>query len=509
MARRRRGRDPGHSPVPGYRDFEQIARGGSATVFRAYQERFARHVAVKVLGVDITTPAAQAAFLHECAATGRLTGHPNIVTVLDSGFTDDGRAFLVMHYFERGTLAHRIERGERSSLEDVLRVGVKIAGALETAHRAGILHRDVKPQNILESQFGEPALADFGIAAAAGNASSPALTPAYAAPEVLAGGAATGSSDVYSLGATLFCLLAGRPAFAPANGEPLDQLARRIQATPVPPIARRDVPVVVADNIAQAMAPDPRMRFSSPAQFGQRLRELQRRLGLPVTELPLAGADPGTDPEIRLGGAVSGPSQPRVASAPAHTDRVPVASIRPRSAPGPATTRAATRRSEDPGTVSGTHEHAHSAADRVAAIVGAVALVVAVATIVAVLLLQRNGSHGGKSSATSLPVGPATAEPTGVTATWVGNGIRVQWSYASGTGTGYAAVSGVGFTTAAQTVTPGTTSVTLIPKGVAPATNACVQVIVFEPDRWTTRPVRACTGGTASSTAAPAAPAGP
>ena len=154
-------------------------------------------------------------FERECAAMGLLAEHPHILTVFDAGFTSSRRAYLVMDLARRGSLADRLEREGSLPWQDVTALGIKMAGALETAHRAGILHRDVKPANILLTAYGEPQLADFGIARLAGEehtrTGALAMSIAFAAPEVLDGRDATVLTDVYSLGATLFCLLRGEP----------------------------------------------------------------------------------------------------------------------------------------------------------------------------------------------------------------------------------------------------------------------------------------------------------
>ena len=130
-------RFPQAPQVPGYDSFELIGRGGFSTVWKARQVAYDRLVAVKILNTGFDDEAGQRRFQRECALTGRLTGHPNIVTVLDSGFLADGHPFLTMDYCPNGSLADRIAREGPLSSEEVSRVGVKIAGALHTAHQRG------------------------------------------------------------------------------------------------------------------------------------------------------------------------------------------------------------------------------------------------------------------------------------------------------------------------------------------------------------------------------------
>ena len=146
----------------GFADAEEIGRGGFGIVYRCRQVALERTVAVKVLTAELDENRER--FLREQRAMGRLTGHPNIVGVLQVGETQSGYAYLVMQYHRQGSIEARIRRLGPLRADEVLRLGVKMAGALETAHRVGIVHRDVKPANILLTDYGELALSDFGIA---------------------------------------------------------------------------------------------------------------------------------------------------------------------------------------------------------------------------------------------------------------------------------------------------------------------------------------------------------
>ena len=286
--------------VPGYQLLEQVGQGGFGVVYRAHQEHLGRDVAVKVLTVAATDAKTMDRFQRECRLTGRLTGHPNVVTVLDSGMTRTGRAYLAMAYFEHGSLGERLARDGALPVDEVLRIGVKIAGALQAAHDAGILHRDVKPQNILVSRYGEPALADFGIARLLDTVDSAsrtgALSPYHAAPEVLEGRPSGETADVYSLGSTLYQLLAGRPAFKRDTGEGIAPLMLRILTESPPGIPRQDVPPQVMDVIRQAMAKRPAERFGEASALATRIQQVQAELWMPVTELP---RDPSAVPDDR------------------------------------------------------------------------------------------------------------------------------------------------------------------------------------------------------------------
>src|ERR1700682_844155 len=169
----------------GFGDAEEIGRGGFGIVYRCTQVALDRIAAVKVLTAELDENRER--FLREQRAMGRLTGHPNIVSVLQVGETQSGYPYLVMQYHRQGSLEARIRRLGPLALDEVLRLGVKMAGALETAHRLGIVHRDVKPANILLTEYGEPALSDFGIAHISGGFKTASGTftgpPAFAGPE--------------------------------------------------------------------------------------------------------------------------------------------------------------------------------------------------------------------------------------------------------------------------------------------------------------------------------------
>ncbi|MDV6268363.1 protein kinase domain-containing protein [Rhodococcus globerulus] len=281
----------------GFDDAREIGRGGFGVVYRCTQAGLDRTVAVKVLTADLDEEN-RARFFREQRAMGRLTGHPNIVGVLQVGTTDTGRPYLVMPYHRQGSVDTKIRENGPLDLEEVLRLGVKMAGALETAHRLGILHRDVKPANILLTDYGEPALTDFGIAHIADGFKTATGTvtgsPAFTAPEVLGGEPPSPASDVYGLGATLFSALTGHAAFERRSGEQVVAQFLRITAQPVPDMREHGFPDDVCAVIEKAMSRDPGDRPSTSV-LGENLRELQVRRGLPVDEMALRAA-PGADP---------------------------------------------------------------------------------------------------------------------------------------------------------------------------------------------------------------------
>jgi serine/threonine-protein kinase PknK len=272
----------------GFEDVAEIGRGGFGVVYRCAQPLLDRTVAVKVLTADLDQENLDR-FLREQHAMGRLSGHPNIVTILQVGTTTRGRPFIVMPYHAKNSLEALIRRHGPLDWCETLRIGVKLAGALDAAHTAGILHRDVKPGNILLTEYGEPELTDFGIARMAGGfqTATGVITgsPAFTAPEVLEGSTPTPASDVYSLGATMFCILTGHAAFERRSGERVVAQFLRITSQPIPDLREHGFPADVAAVIERAMARDPAARPTSATAFGDELREIQRTSGVAVDEM--------------------------------------------------------------------------------------------------------------------------------------------------------------------------------------------------------------------------------
>ena len=282
--------------VPGLEDVEEIGRGGFGVVYRARQRALNRMVAVKVLGTGLDE-ADRERVAREAWAMGTLSGHPNIVNVFDVGITPSGAQYITMSYVAQGSLAARLAVEGALAWSEAVRIAIKLAGAVEMAHRAGTLHRDIKPENVLMSDYGEPQLADFGIARVDGRFEKATgqftASVVHAAPEVLDGRSADAAADVYSLGSTLFTMLAGRPAFTRRPEETLAALFIRIVRDPVPDLRPRGVPDAVCRVVEQAMAKESRERPPSAAELGRQLQEVQRRAGLPVTDMAVLLPDAG------------------------------------------------------------------------------------------------------------------------------------------------------------------------------------------------------------------------
>ena len=274
----------------GFVDVTEVGHGGFGVVYRCTQLSLDRTVAIKVLTSDVD-PDNVERFVREQRAMGKLSDHPHIATIHEVGTTSTGRPFIVMPYYAKDSLEALVRRHGPLAWSEAVPIGVKLAGALQAAHAGGILHRDVKPGNILLSDYGEPQLTDFGIARIAGGfqTATGVITgsPAYTAPEVLEGATPTPQSDVYSLGATLFCATTGHTAFERRSGEKVVAQFLRITSQPIPDLREQGLPSDVAGAIEHAMARDPSDRPASAAEFGDQLRSIQRSHGILVDEMAL------------------------------------------------------------------------------------------------------------------------------------------------------------------------------------------------------------------------------
>ncbi len=257
---------------------QHVGRGDFADVYRAEQLSLRRTVAVKVLRAQASKPEVEARFKRECHAIGAVSDHPHIVGVHQSGSTRNGRAYLVMEYFPGGSLADRLAQDGALPVRPAVEIAAKIARALGVAHQAGVLHRDVKPANIMVSAYGEPALGDFGIARIEGGhqTTTGLLTASivHAAPEILEGLGPQVAGDVYSLGSTLYELLIGKaPYYNPAD-ESMWPLMKRILSEPMPSPEGYGVPAQLSEVLRRATNRDPADRFQSADEFAQQLEAL-------------------------------------------------------------------------------------------------------------------------------------------------------------------------------------------------------------------------------------------
>jgi len=288
-------RPPSPPPqLPGFRYLEPLGVGGFADVFLYEQEMPRRQVAVKVLLADRISSGAAQEFADETNVMAMLSTHPAIVTIYQAGVAGDGRPYLVMEYCPRPNLQLRA-RKETFSIAEALRVGVQVAGAVETAHRAGVLHRDIKPANILVTAYNRPALTDFGIASTTGaTGEASGMSIPWSPPESFAEPPRSGPrTDVWALGATIYTLLAGRSPFErPGERNSSADLIERIERAALTSLNRPDAPESLQRVLERAMAKNPDDRYPSAVVFARALQKVQIELAHSVTPIDIVDDHP-------------------------------------------------------------------------------------------------------------------------------------------------------------------------------------------------------------------------
>jgi serine/threonine protein kinase len=282
-----------------YRLIRRMAAGGMGHVWEAADTVLHRTVAIKVLSVGLSSdPSSAERFRREAQAAAGLT-HPNVAGVFDYG-EDDGTQFIVMELVEGETLAQRIGRVGRLDPAEAARIAGEIASALDVAHEAGIVHRDIKPGNVMLTRQGEVKVLDFGIAAAAGpNLTATGFTigtAAYLSPEQAGGDRATPASDVYSLGVVLYEMLAGRPPF---DGESPVAVAAAHLSREVPSLTDEvpGIPSHVVLACEKALAKDPTLRPATAEAFRRMLDAPDRATESPDSSVE--GSDGHPDSSVQ------------------------------------------------------------------------------------------------------------------------------------------------------------------------------------------------------------------
>jgi serine/threonine-protein kinase len=259
-----------------------------AIVYRGYDQLLDRDVAIKVLGMmAANATGTREEFLREARASAALT-HPNIVSVYDAG-VHSGERYIVMEFVPGGSLAELIETSAPLSPRRTIDIGVQIADALDFGHQHGVIHCDVKPQNVLLDERGRPKLVDFGIARtiAATGALTETITgtAGYIAPEQLLGEKVDGRADIYALGCVLYEMLSGDLPFDSTN---LAALAtQRLVRPPVPVRSRNpSVPLPLAETVMRAIERDPAHRYPTAAALSRALAASDPGAGTPVSPRP-------------------------------------------------------------------------------------------------------------------------------------------------------------------------------------------------------------------------------
>ncbi|MEG3630726.1 serine/threonine-protein kinase [Streptomyces poriticola] len=400
---------PGHFELPGYDVQEVLGQGGFATVYRARQLVVDREVALKVDSRRLSTHRDRQRFMREVTSAGRLSGHPHVVAVYDAGVLDDNRPYIVLELCPGGSLGERLFRDGPLPVKEARDIGVGIADAVAAAHAAGVLHRDIKPGNIMVNQYGTAALTDFGLAAVPRpdqelSVTREALTPAYAPPEAFRMAEPSPAGDVYSLAATVYALLLGRPPHFPEDGGQLG-LAELIVRHTWPYPALPAVPAALNEVLGQALSADPAHR---PAHAGA-LRDGLAAVDLDTVDLGRFGPAPRMT-------TAGGPAHQgdRDDSAPPRTPpRDSAPSTRSPRDPLPAGTAPG-----DPGEAPGTGVRTVEADGRERrrwrlrpiAVVAAVAVVTVSVTVPITVVISRSGqsSSGADSSPNASPSSAGT-----------------------------------------------------------------------------------------------------
>jgi serine/threonine protein kinase len=266
--------------IDGFDNLETIGRGGFSTVYAADQVDLGRKVAIKVLNLDTGDEATRRRFLRECRVVGKLAGVRGITPVHTSAFTHDGRPCIVMEHMARGSLDEHIRRNGPLSPSQAHDAATVLAEALVRAHERRVVHRDIKPGNVLISATGDVALADFGIAVIddlrSSTETNDSLSPPFSPPESFLGEAAGEPTvDVYSLGATIYFSLTGRAPFGTAADGGVVGLSDRVARHPVPPMERDDIPDEFEALIGQMLAKSPADRPQSMSVVVDRLRNCE------------------------------------------------------------------------------------------------------------------------------------------------------------------------------------------------------------------------------------------
>jgi eukaryotic-like serine/threonine-protein kinase len=320
-------------PVPGelladrYRFEAQIGRGGAGAVWRAQDELLDRAVAIKLLHADVADdPVASQRFRHEATAAAKLA-HPHVVTVYDIG-SSDGREHLVMELVDGPSLADLLGHGPLAP-GIVAEIGRAIAAALGAAHARGLVHRDVKPANVLFTREGIAKVADFGIARALGGSASRLTLPGsvmgtarYLSPEQLRDDPVDARADVYSLGLVLHEALTGRQPWGEGNAA--EVAARRLTGDLTPPAKLvRDVPPALDATIQRATRRDPEQRHLDGAAFASTLAPLADDHARRALARVVGGDSASAAGGAPIGHAPTPPTRPGGAPVAAHSRPAP------------------------------------------------------------------------------------------------------------------------------------------------------------------------------------------
>jgi eukaryotic-like serine/threonine-protein kinase len=338
---------PGERHIGKYLVKRELGRGGMGAVYLAEQPGLGRMVAIKELLVSAAAdPTALTRFLQEAQVMAR-TSHPNLVQVYDLEEVDNAK-FIILEFVKGQSMRELLNRG-RIPIPQVFAVMHGVLQGLDYAHRHNIVHRDMKPENVLMSDEGEVKVADFGIARLTDDSGSGSTatktgttvgTPQYMSPEQVASSKVDGRSDLYSAGIMLYESVCGRPPFVASEADgPFTLMAKHVQAPPPPPALHRpDVDPELEEVILKALSKRPEDRYQTGDEFDQALNKVANRLTPGWQRSLLPGADlghmtaAGVDRTMVL---PSTPALPRIEPAPAAPAAAPVSPPIPAYNPAP------------------------------------------------------------------------------------------------------------------------------------------------------------------------------
>ncbi|MBA2783617.1 MAG: serine/threonine protein kinase [Rubrobacteraceae bacterium] len=270
-----------------------LGRGGVAEVFLAHDGVLGRDVALKMLNRERSRDDEYVERFRREAQSAAALSHPNIVSIYDRGEAEDGSCYICMEYLPGGTLKDRISRDGRLASSVVAEVAMQISGALDAAHERGVIHRDIKPQNVLITRSGDVKVADFGIALAESETSITRAnlvlgTAAYMSPEQATGGRVGPRSDLYSLGVVMYEVLTGEVPFD--GDDPVAVATKHVNSPPRPPRETvSDIPGGLNDLVLRLLAKDPDDRPTSASAL---VGEIQRSMGETPRSEPEMAEDP-------------------------------------------------------------------------------------------------------------------------------------------------------------------------------------------------------------------------
>ena len=275
----------------------ELGRGGMATVLLARDLQHDRQVALKVLHPELASTVGGDRFKREIRVAARLQ-HPNILGILDSGETAGGQLWFTMPFVEGENAYERLQREHQFAPAEALRIAAAAASALDYAHQQGVVHRDIKPDNILLSGD-EVLVADFGVARAVSEVQEKLTatgivvgTPTYMSPEQASGDKSIdGRSDIFALGCVLYEMLAGEPPFKGPN--PQATLMRRFMGPPRPLRPMVSVSPEIEAAIMRALAKDPAQRYATAGELADALAGREPPAAAPAAEAPTRDAAPG------------------------------------------------------------------------------------------------------------------------------------------------------------------------------------------------------------------------